>query len=237
MPGHFLAWARFTDDSAWNTTSKARASVIRVLESTSRPSTGLLPDFIVGVEAGDLPAPAKFLEDDLDGDRNCNARRVRWLLTVDAMHNGDATSAAQARKMSESALKTSYGAPPNVHAGHHLGGSPLSDSDHFSTIFGAPLVVDAMLDASKPLWLNVVDKKIRMAHQDYFEERVQWGSNFSGNCAIFNRVCLRGGSRGFSPCGNVFQPVIHVRISSDYPELLAMPECPRSEGPSLASKF
>ena len=172
MPGHFRAWARFTDDPAWHTVASSSADVINVLQAKFSPQTGLLPDFIVDTNTSLRPAPAKFLEGMQDDDYYYNAGRVPWRLAVDALLHGDATSVAQARRICAWALKATGGNPRKLCAGYHLDGTPLAGSEYFSSFFAAPIGVAAMLDAGNPAWLDALYGCVRATHEDYYEDSV-----------------------------------------------------------------
>jgi endo-1,4-beta-D-glucanase Y len=172
MPGHFRAWARFAGDPVWNAVASNSSSVISSVQANFSPHTGLLPDFMVDAKTAPKPAPAKFLEDVRDGDYYYNAGRVPWRLGVDALLNGDATSAEQARKMSAWAMKATAGNPQNLRSGYRLDGTPLEGSDYFTTFFAAPIGVAAMLDARNQSWLNALYDRVRTTHEDYFEDSI-----------------------------------------------------------------
>jgi len=172
MPGHFRAWARFTGDPVWNAVAVNSAHVIDTLQVNFSPQTGLLPDFIVDAKTAAKPAPSKFLEGMEDGDYSYNAGRVPWRLGADALLNGDAASAAQARRISAWAFKATGGEPKKLSGGYHLDGTPLAGGDYFTTFIAAPIAVAAMLDPSNTLWLNALYNSIRTTHEDYFEDSV-----------------------------------------------------------------
>ncbi len=172
MPGHFRTWARFTGEPVWNTVAGNSAVVINALQAGYSPLTGLLPDFIVDAKTASKPAPAKFLEDAKDGDYYYNAGRAPWRLGVDALLNGDATSAEQARKISAWAMKATGGDPRKLRSGYRLDGTPLKGSDYFTTFFAAPIGVAAMLDPGNQSWLNALYDSVRATHEDYFEDSI-----------------------------------------------------------------
>ncbi|MBA3449933.1 MAG: hypothetical protein H0T18_01830, partial [Chloroflexia bacterium] len=115
MPGHFRAFRRATGDSDWDAVVAACQDVIDTLQTSYSPDTGLLPDF---VQEGPAPAAPGFLEDPHDGDYYYNAGRDPWRLGTDALLNGDLSSAAQARKITEWAESATSGDPRALRAGY-----------------------------------------------------------------------------------------------------------------------
>jgi endo-1,4-beta-D-glucanase Y len=172
MPGHFRTWARFTGDVVWNSVAGNSASAISAIQTSHSPQTGLLPDFIVDAKTAPKPAPAKFLESEKDGAYNYNAGRIPWRLATDALLNGDATSAEQARKISAWAMNATQGDPRKLRSGYALDGTPLKGSDYFTTFFAAPIGVAAMLDAKNQAWLDALYESVRARHEDYFEDSI-----------------------------------------------------------------
>jgi endo-1,4-beta-D-glucanase Y len=168
MPGHFRAYAQATGDPVWLEVVAACQRLITSLQTNYSSETGLLPDFIVN----GAPAPPNFLEDDADGAYFYNAGRDPWRIGTDAMISGDATSMAQAKKISQWARAATGGVPSQFRAGYRLDGTPLPDSDYFSIFFVAPLGVAAMTDRSQQQWLNDVYDAVFATHEDYYEDSV-----------------------------------------------------------------
>jgi endo-1,4-beta-D-glucanase Y len=175
MPGHFRSFARATGDPAWSAAVTAVQAATTALQDRYSPATGLLPDFTVPVSAADpspRPAPPGFLEGSADGAYSYNAGRVPWRLAADALLHGDATSRAQARRISRWAEAAAGGDPRRIRAGYRLDGTPLPASDFFSTFFAAPLAVAAMLDPAQRSWLERTYDAVHGEVQGYYEDSV-----------------------------------------------------------------
>jgi endo-1,4-beta-D-glucanase Y len=176
MTGHFRTWARATGASVWNDVVAASQTTIDLLQNDYAPGTGLLPDFIQPRAAGDhrpRPASAGFLEGANDGNYNYNAGRVPWRIGADAVLHGDATSAAQAAKITRWARATTNGNPRAFRSGYYLDGTPLPNSDYFSIFFVAPLGVAAMCDPELQTWLDDIFAAVTATtNQDYYQESV-----------------------------------------------------------------
>ena len=175
MPGHFRAFARVTGNGVWDAVAAASQDVVAALQASYSPATGLLPDFVEPVSPTDhspRPASAGFLEGPRDGSYGYNAGRDPWRLGVDALLNGNATSAAQVRKISRWAAAATGGDPAAFRAGYGLDGTPLANSDYFTTFFVAPLGVAAMNDADAQDWLDAVYAAVYDVREDYYEDSV-----------------------------------------------------------------
>jgi hypothetical protein len=173
MPGHFHSWARLTGDPTWNTVAANCANLTTTMQANFSANTGLLPDFIIDANTAPEPAPPDFLEGEFDGDYYFNACRDPWRLAVDALLNNDATSAAQAKKISAWAEGVTGGNAHLIQAGYTLAGNPLTPEEpDFNTAFVAPLAVAAMLDPKQQTWLNTLYDAIRVEHQDYYEDSI-----------------------------------------------------------------
>lgn len=174
MPGHFRAWARFTNNPVWESVATNASTVATAIQTNYSAVTGLLPDFMVGANPASAagPAPAGFLEGANDGHYYYNAGRVPWRLGTDALLNNDPASKAQAAKIATWMKTKTGGTATNIRAGYKLDGSNISGNDYFSTFFAAPVGVGAMLDPANQAWLDAIYASVRTKHEDYFEDSV-----------------------------------------------------------------
>jgi hypothetical protein len=174
MLGHFRAFRRFTGDSVWDQVLAACQGVIGSLQQNYSPSTGLLPDFAQLVGPSHIPQPASpgFLEGANDGNYNYNAGRDPWRIGTDALLSGDGTSLSQARKIALWIANSTNDNPQSIRSGYHLDGTPLPDSNYFSTFFAAPFGVAAMTDGTLQSFLNAVYDAVINSDQNYYEDSV-----------------------------------------------------------------
>jgi endo-1,4-beta-D-glucanase Y len=170
MPSHFRAYGRATNDATWETVVSESQTVIDSLQLTASPTTGLLPDFIVGADGTPQPAPPGFLEGPHDGHYHYNAGRDPWRIGLDVLLNGDATSRAQVQKMSHWLESATGGDPTQIKAGYHLDGSLTGN--YFTSFFVAPFGVAAMSDPAQQSWLNAIYTAVYNRHEDYYEDSV-----------------------------------------------------------------
>ncbi|HLA86813.1 MAG TPA: glycosyl hydrolase family 8 [Anaerolineales bacterium] len=169
---NFRSYGKATNDPVWNDVVAQSQNVITAIQTIYSPQTGLLPDFIVINEQTPQPAPPDFLEGTTDGAYNYNAGRDPWRVGLDALLYDDATSRSIVQKISHWIEVSAGKAPANICAGYELNGTPLPDSDYFTTFFVAPMGVAAMSDTAQQDWLNAVYDSVYDTHEDYYEDSV-----------------------------------------------------------------
>jgi endo-1,4-beta-D-glucanase Y len=172
MLANFRAYGEATNDPVWNDVILQSQNVITDIQTNHSPETGLLPDFIVINDHVAEPAPPEFLENFTDGAYNYNAGRDPWRVGLDALIYDDATSRAIVQKISYWIQTSTGNDPANIRAGYELNGTPLPNSDYFTTFFVAPMGVAAMNDPAQQDWLNSVYDSVYNTHQDYYEDSV-----------------------------------------------------------------
>ena len=169
---NFRAFGKATNDPVWDDVVAQRQNVMMGIQTNHSPETGLLPDFIVINGQFPQPAPPYFLENSTDGAYNYNAGRVPWRVGLDALLYDDSTSRSIAQKISRWIETSAKNDPRNIWAGYELNGSPLPNSDYFTTFFVAPMGVAAMNDPAQQDWLNAIYDSVHNTHEDYYEDSV-----------------------------------------------------------------
>lgn len=171
---NFRAFAGATNDPVWTDVIIQSQRVMDAIQANHSSQSGLMPDFIVlsGGTHTPQPAPSEFLEGPDDGHYNYNAGRVPWRVGSDALLNNDADSRAIAQKISHWIETSTNGDPANIRAGYNLDGTPLPNSDYFTTFFIAPMGVAAMSDPNQQEWLNRIYDSVYAEHIDYYEDSV-----------------------------------------------------------------
>ena len=175
MPAHFRTYGRATGDTIWTEVITATQSTISSLQVNYSPMTGLLPDFIEPVSSTNhtpRPAAANFLEGPDDGHYSYNAGRDPWRIGTDALLNNDPISMLLTRRMADWIASAMGGDPTNIKAGYYLDGTPLPDSDYFTTFFVAPFGVAMMTRPSQQQFLNDIYNAVYNTHEDYYEDSV-----------------------------------------------------------------
>jgi endo-1,4-beta-D-glucanase Y len=172
MPVNFRAFGQATEDPVWDDVVLQSQHVMTAIQETYSIETGLLPDFIVIKDESPQPAPPGHLENPADGAYNYNAGRDPWRVGLDVLLHDDANSRAIAQKISHWIQTATGDDPANIRAGYELDGTPLPDSDYFTTFFVAPMGVAAMTDPAQQEWLNAIYDSVYKVHKDYYEDSV-----------------------------------------------------------------
>lgn len=170
MLANFRAFGKATNNPVWDDVVLQSQNAMTNIQANFSAETGLLPDFIVNGE----PAPPNFLENTTDGSYNYNAGRDPWRVGMDALLHDDAVSRAIVQKISHWIETSANGDPNNIRAGYELNGTPLPDSEYFTTFFVAPMGVAAMNDPAQQEWLNAIYDSVYEKHLDYYEDSVNF---------------------------------------------------------------
>lgn len=168
MLANFRAFGKATNNPVWDDVVLQSQNTMLNIQTNYSSETGLLPDFIVNGE----PAPKNFLENPTDGAYNYNAGRDPWRVGMDALLHNDPTSRAIVQKISHWIETSANGDPNQIRAGYELDGTPLPDSEYFTTFFVAPMGVAAMNDPAQQEWLNSLYDSVYNQQIDYYEDSV-----------------------------------------------------------------
>jgi endo-1,4-beta-D-glucanase Y len=152
MLDHFRAFRAASGDPFWDAVLDAHLRLITRLQAEYAPHTGLLPDFVVGVEGNPHPAKGEILESSHDGSFWWNACRDPWRIGTDAVLSGDPRSVAAASALNQFARSTSGDDPTRIRAGYSLRGRALTDD--LEPAFVVPFAVPAMLDRGGQRWID-----------------------------------------------------------------------------------
>ncbi|MFN8384711.1 MAG: glycosyl hydrolase family 8 [Anaerolineales bacterium] len=168
MLANFRAFGKATNNPVWDDVVLQSQNTMLNIQTNYSSETGLLPDFIVNGE----PAPKNFLENPTDGAYNYNAGRDPWRVGMDALLHDDPTSRAIVQKISHWIETSANGDPNQIRAGYELDGTPLPDSEYYTTFFVAPMGVAAMNDPAQQEWLNSLYDSVYNQQIDYYEDSV-----------------------------------------------------------------
>jgi len=161
---HFRAFACAINDTSWNQVTDECYTLIDTMQTDYSPETGLLPDFIVNIDETPEPAPADYLEGELDGNYSYNACRDPWRIATDYLINGDERAKAAVLKINQWLIESAEGSANNVYAGYYLDGTHAVGWSDIA--FTAPFAVGAMVDTANQEWLNKLYAKILSANID-----------------------------------------------------------------------
>ncbi len=150
---HFKVFSCVSDDSlSWAGVVNRCYEQIESIQQNYSTTTGLLPDFIVNTNSNPKPAPADYLEGDLDGHYSYNACRDPWRLASDYLIYGEERALSALLKINSWISLKTGGDVSKVYAGYYLNGNKAVNWHDIS--FTAPFTVGAMVDTTKQDWLD-----------------------------------------------------------------------------------
>lgn len=160
MYGHFRAFWAATGDSFWSNAISKQLGITDFMQRIHAPSTGLLPDWVEGV---DTPTPTYSSGSVGDGGANLheaaywyNACRDPWRSAADYVLSGDANLKITMKRMMDFFQRDSGGVVTNIVAGYELTGARIGTPNIFyaEPEFQAPVMVGCMIDASYQAFLD-----------------------------------------------------------------------------------
>jgi hypothetical protein len=156
MITHFRAFKKATGDAYWDTAINKSFQLMSLMQSQFAPSTGLIPDFIVGLPNNPAPSPGGRIESTTEGYYAWNACRDPWRLASDYVTSGDVRARDVAGKVMDFMNRTTGGNPALITMGWKLDGTPLSTPDPYYTspAFAGPALAGALVDARFQNFLN-----------------------------------------------------------------------------------
>ena len=164
MLRHFRAFWQATGDPGWKATLDASAGLIKRMQSTYAPVTGLLPDFIEDATTAPRPATPGF-DGTWQADRyDYNACRVPWRTATDYILGGDANAKGIVTRLENGILGMSQGDIYKLYAGYALDGTRTVGYNYvcYTGAFG----VGAMIDRRYQTWLNRIWDDIALTSID-----------------------------------------------------------------------
>jgi hypothetical protein len=164
------------------------------MQTNYSSETGLLPDFIVNIDETPEPAPADYLEGELDGNYSYNACRDPWRIATDYLISGDERAREAVLKINRWLIESAGGSANNVYAGYYLDGTHAVGWSDIA--FTAPFAVGAMVDTANQEWLNRLYAKImsaNIANGGYYDNTLKMlalitlsGNYWVPSCDILN---------------------------------------------------
>lgn len=173
MIGHFRAFKRATGDSYWDLAINKSFELMNLMQNTYGSSTGLIPDFIVGLPNNPYPSPGGRIESTTEGYYAWNACRIPWRLGTDYVTSGDDRSRQVTGKILDFLNRVTGGNPYDIRMGYMLNGTPLSEpnSGYTSPTFAGPALAGALVDSrfqnyGNALW-NLAVARPAAGYYDY----------------------------------------------------------------------
>jgi endo-1,4-beta-D-glucanase Y len=166
MTGHFHAYGTATGDAFWATAATTAYEMIGHMRTNHAPSTGLMPDFVVGTTPH--PASPYFLEAETDGAYSWNACRFPLRMAVDYAHHGSPAAREAILSILAWLVPKTGNDPEEIVAGYSLGGQKLVS--YTSTAFTGPLVAACVADTSRQEYLNQGFSLLAQDKSGYYED-------------------------------------------------------------------
>jgi len=222
MPAHFRAFGRATNNPVWQTVITNTQIAINAIQTNASPTTGLLPDFMIGCNpvTSCQAAGSGFLEGAHDGHYNYNAGRDPWRIGLDALLNDDASARVTVQKMAQWVAGSSGGDASQIKAGYQLDGTPIGN--YFTTFFVAPFGVAAMADGSQQPFLNSIYAAVYNTHEDYYEDSVNlltllvmsgnwWDPTIGGESPVMTATPTTTATPTLRPGQSLYLPLVDGR--------------------------
>ena len=159
MLDHLRSFRDATHDDDWSRVIETCFRVVGEIQKSHSPDTGLIPDFVTGLDKTPVPAKPHFLEGAHDGSCFYNSCRVPFRLGVDFLMTGEPRAKIACAKIGAWLKTATGGDPEKIRAGYKLDGK-IIDRDDTSMAFTACFAVGAMCDAANREWLNALWKNI-----------------------------------------------------------------------------
>lgn len=171
MGSHFRAFQTASRDPVWSGLIENTYWIAEYVQS--RTDTGLLPDFVEGLEQGKpRPASMGYLEGARDGSYAYNACRIPMRMGTDYLLSGDERPRQIALRINEFAKQKSQGDPKKLRGGYHLDGEEMVDYETMA--FTGPFAVGAMMDPNGQEWLDKLWKhSVKRKMENYYENTLR----------------------------------------------------------------
>ncbi len=163
MPYNFAKFAEAAgpDAARWRDIRNAGYETWKRLSEAHARSTGLVPDFMVGMPDDPRPAPPGFLEGDYDGFYSWNALRFPYRLAADYRVSRDPRAAGQLRRINTWIRAATDGEPSRIASTYRLDGSVPPDGrwtgdPGWISMFATAAIAGSGDPEADQLWMNAL---------------------------------------------------------------------------------
>jgi len=173
MPGHLRAFENATEDQEWLAAITEIYTMIDQINEQNN-NTGLMPDFVTGTAATPDLANANGTGEQNSGHYYYNAARTPLRIAMDYIHNGNQSAKAASDKLTtwtQSVVGNNYNFN-QYKAGYTVQGTALPTATYSSSVFIAPIIIAASLDANNQAFVNAGWNYMKSAKESYFEDSV-----------------------------------------------------------------
>ena len=176
MVSHLRAFAETTGQVDWSGVLDRTYAIMDTIIAKDSPATGLMPDFIVGLDGVPEPAPALWLEGEADGFYSWNAGRYPWRIALDSLLFNEPRATAALTPLNAWIRQSTGEDPARIADTYRLDGTTLPEHGENSMLYVAPLGVSAMIDAQNQAWLDAIWAEVEgrsVDDEDYFGNTVK----------------------------------------------------------------
>jgi hypothetical protein len=173
---HFRAFKKATGDTFWDLVVDNTYTLISQMQNNYAPSTGLLPDWVVGLPNTPSPSPGGRIEGNTEGDYGWNACRDPWRIGADYVTSGDPRASVATGKMLDFFVRVTNGDPALIAMGYHLNGTVLQANSpgYVNPSFTGPALVGAMVDGRFQTYLNSLwSMHVKTPARGYYDTELQ----------------------------------------------------------------
>ena len=156
MLSHLRAFADASGEKRWLTVRDRSYEIIETITGKYSPKTGLMPDFVVGLDKTPKPAAANFMEGESDGYFSWNAARYPWRVGLDFLLYGDPRAGAALGRLNQWVRGKVKDDPEKLADTYRLDGSVPENADTGALTFVSLMGVAAMIHADNQGWLNAI---------------------------------------------------------------------------------
>ncbi len=181
---HFRSFKAATNNNNWDNVIDKCYDLIDDMQTNYSATTGLLPDFIINIDATPEPAGSYYLEGTHDGHYYYNACRDPWRLTSDFLIYNEIRAKNSVNKITNWLKTDCNNSVYNISNGYELDGTAIYT--WADPAFIAPFAVGAMVNLSHQNWLNALYENVKSTSinsADYYENSIKMMSMIvlSGN--------------------------------------------------------
>jgi len=176
MVSNLRAFAETTGQVDWSGVLDRTYAIMNTIIAKDSPATGLMPDFIVGLDGVPEPAPALWLEGEADGFYSWNAGRYPWRIALDGLLFSEPRATAALTPLNAWIRQSTGEDPTRIADTYRLDGTTLPEHGENSMLYVAPLGVSAMIDAQNQAWLDAIWAEVEgrsVEDEDYFGNTVK----------------------------------------------------------------
>lgn len=185
MQSHLNAFFIKSGESRWLSVRDRTYAIMDSISQQYSPQTGLMPDFITGLNQSPRPAEAKLVGDERDGKYSWNAARYPWRIGLDYLLYGDQRASRALDIFNQWARSSTSDNPAAFADTYELDGRPLANHESNNLAFVSALGVSAMIDAKNQNWVNAI-------WDDMQGQSIKNGAYYENTLKLLSMIIMSG---------------------------------------------